>query len=94
MTEKKVWLITGAGRGLGVDIGRAALAAGHAVVGTGRDAAKVATAVGDHDNLLAIKLDVTCPAHRVAGSRCALPGTSLPGALLDARGLRTLAHRA
>jgi len=60
MTEKKVWLITGAGRGLGVDIARAALAAGHAVVGTGRDAAKVATAVGDHDNLLAIKLDVTC----------------------------------
>lgn len=61
MTEKKVWLITGAGRGLGVDIARATLAAGHAVVATGRDAAKVATAVGDHDNLLAIKLDVTCP---------------------------------
>src|SRR6187431_2119591 len=61
MTEKKVWLITGAGRGLGVDIAKAALAAGHAVVATGRDAAKVAAAVGDHDNLLAIKLDVTHP---------------------------------
>jgi len=61
MTETKVWLITGAGRGLGVDIAKAALAAGHAVVATGRDAAKVATAVGDHDKLLAIKLDVTCP---------------------------------
>jgi NAD(P)-dependent dehydrogenase (short-subunit alcohol dehydrogenase family) len=61
MTQKKVWLITGAGRGLGVDIARAALAAGHAVVATGRDAAKVATPVGGHDNLLAIKLDVTCP---------------------------------
>src|SRR6187431_1022941 len=61
MTEKKVWLITGAGRGLGVDIAKAALAAGHAVVATGRDAAKVAAAVGDHDNLLAIKLDVTRP---------------------------------
>src|SRR6059036_35752 len=59
MTEKRVWLITGAGRGLGVDIAKAALAAGHAVVATGRDAAKVAAAVGDHDNLLAIKLDVT-----------------------------------
>ena len=58
MTEKKVWLITGAGRGLGVDIAKAALAAGHAVVATGRDAAKVASAVGDHDNLLATKLDV------------------------------------
>ncbi len=59
MTERKVWLITGAGRGLGVDITKAALAAGHAVVATARDAAKVAAAVGDHHNLLAIKLDVT-----------------------------------
>jgi NAD(P)-dependent dehydrogenase (short-subunit alcohol dehydrogenase family) len=61
MTEKEVWLVTGAGRGLGVDIAKAALDAGHAVVATGRDAAKVAAAVGDHDNLLAIKLDVTRP---------------------------------
>src|SRR5437868_14122872 len=61
MIEKKVWLITGAGRGLGIDIAKAALGAGHAVVATGRDAAKVAAAVGDHDNLLAIKLDVTRP---------------------------------
>jgi len=61
MTEKRVWLITGAGRGLGVDIARAALAAGHAVVATGRDAAKVAAAVGGHDNLLVLKLDVTRP---------------------------------
>ncbi len=61
MTARKVWLITGAGRGLGVDIAKAALAAGHAVVATGRDAAKVAVALGDHDELLAIKLDVTRP---------------------------------
>jgi len=61
MTEKKVWLITGAGRGLGVHIAKAVLATGHAVVATGRDSAKVAAAVGDHDNLLAIKLDVTRP---------------------------------
>jgi len=61
MTEKKVWLITGAGRGLGVDIAKAAVAAGHDVVATGRDAAKVAAALGDHHNLLAIKLDVTRP---------------------------------
>ncbi len=38
MSEKKVWLITGAGRGLGVDIAKAALIAGHSVVATGRDA--------------------------------------------------------
>ena len=35
MTEKNVWLVTGAGRGLGVDITKAVLAAGHAVVATG-----------------------------------------------------------
>ena len=61
MTEKKVWLITGAGRGLGVDIAKAALSAGNAVVATGRDATRVAVAVGDHESLLAIKLDVTHP---------------------------------
>ena len=61
MSEKKVWLITGAGRGMGVDIAKAALTAGHAVVATGRDATKVAAAVGDHNNLLAIRLDVTRP---------------------------------
>ena len=61
MSDKQVWLITGAGRGLGVDIAKAALAAGHAVVATGRDAAKVAAALGVHDDLLAINLDVTRP---------------------------------
>lgn len=61
MTEKKVWFVTGAGRGLGVDITRAALAAGHAVVATGRDAGKVLAAIGEHEDLLAIKLDVTRP---------------------------------
>jgi len=61
VSKKKVWLITGAGRGLGVDIAKAALGAGYAVVATGRDATKVAAALGDHDNLLAIKLDVTRP---------------------------------
>jgi NAD(P)-dependent dehydrogenase (short-subunit alcohol dehydrogenase family) len=61
VTERNVWLITGAGRGLGVDIVKAVLTAGHAVVATGRDAAKVAAAVGGHDSLLVIKLDVTRP---------------------------------
>ena len=61
MNEKRVWLITGAGRGLGVDIARAALVTGDAVVATGRDPAKVAAAVGDHSNLLATRLDVTRP---------------------------------
>ena len=55
----KVWFITGAARGMGVDIAKAALAAGHRVVGTARDAAKVTAAVGEHENLLALSLDVT-----------------------------------
>jgi NAD(P)-dependent dehydrogenase (short-subunit alcohol dehydrogenase family) len=61
MTDRKVWLITGAGRGLGVDIAKAALAAGHAVVATGRNPEKVAAAIGDHADLLTVKLDVTRP---------------------------------
>ena len=72
MTENQVWLVTGAGRGLGVDIARAALAAGHAVVATGRDAAKVAAAVGDDDGLLAIRLDVTRPEDAQAAVQAAV----------------------
>jgi len=72
LTANKVWLITGAGRGLGVDIVRAALAAGHEVVATGRDAAKVAAAVGDHENLLVIKLDVTRPPDAEAAAAAAI----------------------
>ena len=72
MTEKSVWLVTGAGRGLGVDIARAALSAGHAVVATGRDAAKVAAAVGDHESLLATKLDVTRPQDAQAAANAAV----------------------
>jgi len=59
MSEKKIWFITGAGRGLGVDIAKAALAAGHAVVATARDAASVTKALGEHDDLLPVDLDVT-----------------------------------
>ena len=61
MTDKKVWFITGAGRGMGVDIAKAALAAGHAVVATGRNPERVSAALGEHDDLLVVKLDVTSP---------------------------------
>lgn len=59
MDDSKVWLVTGAGRGMGVDIVRAALAAGHRVVGSARDAATVEAAVGKHADLLAVSLDIT-----------------------------------
>jgi NAD(P)-dependent dehydrogenase (short-subunit alcohol dehydrogenase family) len=58
---RKVWLITGAGRGMGVDIAKAALAAGHQVVATGRNTGKVAQAVGTSADLFVVKLDVTKP---------------------------------
>ncbi len=61
MTDKKIWFVTGAGRGLGVDIAKAALAAGHAVVATGRDATKITKAVGVHEDLSSLKLDITRP---------------------------------
>ena len=61
MTDKSVWFVTGAGRGMGVDIVKAALAAGHAVVATGRNTDAVASALGDADDLLVVKLDVTRP---------------------------------
>ena len=68
MTEKKVLLITGASRGMGVDIAKAARAAGYAVVATGRDPEKVGRAVGASGDLLTVRLDVTDP----AGARAAV----------------------
>jgi len=59
MNTSKVWLITGAGRGMGVDITKAALKAGHKVVATGRNTDSVAKALGEDENLLIVKLDVT-----------------------------------
>ncbi|KPZ13031.1 SDR family oxidoreductase [Pseudomonas syringae group genomosp. 3] len=61
MTTQQVWLITGASRGLGVHLAKKALAAGHLVVATSRNPHKVKEAVGPHDNLIALKLDVLAP---------------------------------
>jgi NAD(P)-dependent dehydrogenase (short-subunit alcohol dehydrogenase family) len=72
MVEKKVWLVTGAGRGMGVDIAKAALAAGHAVVATGRSPERVAEAVGASGDLLTVKLDVTDPASAQAAVQAAV----------------------
>jgi NAD(P)-dependent dehydrogenase (short-subunit alcohol dehydrogenase family) len=61
MTDKNVWVVTGAGRGMGVDIVKAALAAGHGVVATGRNTDTVGKVLGKTDDLLVVKLDVTRP---------------------------------
>jgi NAD(P)-dependent dehydrogenase (short-subunit alcohol dehydrogenase family) len=72
MTEKKVWFITGAGRGMGVEIAKAALAAGDAVVATGRDIDRVAKAIGKAVGLLVVKLDVTSRGDAEAAVKVAL----------------------
>ncbi|AXQ30496.1 SDR family oxidoreductase [Solimonas sp. K1W22B-7] len=72
MSTRKVWFVTGAGRGLGVDIAKAALAAGHAVVAAGRDPRKVEAAIGRHENLLATRLDVTRAADAMAAVEATL----------------------
>jgi NAD(P)-dependent dehydrogenase (short-subunit alcohol dehydrogenase family) len=72
MTDRKIWFITGAGRGMGADFARAALAAGHAVVATGRDPGAVARALGASDHLLAVTLDVTRPADAQAAVKAAI----------------------
>ena len=71
-SEKKVWFVTGASRGMGVDFAKAALAAGHVVVATGRDPDAVAKAVGRSDDLLVVKLDVTSRTDAAAAVRAAV----------------------
>src|SRR2546427_12453445 len=70
--DNKVWFITGAGRGMGIHFAKAALAAGHAVVATGRDLGAVAKAVGKAGDLLGLKLDVTNRADAAAAVRAAV----------------------
>src|SRR5581483_9725546 len=59
MTDKQVWFVTGAGRGMGVEFSKAALAAGNAVVATGRNPDAVTDAIGAAADLLVVTLDVT-----------------------------------
>ncbi len=70
--SNKVWLVTGAGRGMGVDITKAALAAGYRVIATGRNTDKVTKALGEAENLLIVKLDVTNPADAESAVKAAI----------------------
>jgi NAD(P)-dependent dehydrogenase (short-subunit alcohol dehydrogenase family) len=72
MTDKKTWFITGAGRGMGVEFAKAALAAGDNVVATGRNPDRVKEAIGEADDLLAVKLDVTSTQDAEAGVKAAV----------------------
>lgn len=56
--SSKVWFITGASRGFGMEIARDALARGDRVVATARRPETIEAAIGIHDNLLPVALDV------------------------------------
>src|SRR5688500_698475 len=68
---RKVWFITGAGRGMGADFARAVLAAGHALMATGRDTERLSKALGSSKLLLTVKLDVTSRADAETAVRAA-----------------------
>lgn len=76
MHPVQVWFITGANRGIGAHIARAALAAGHQVVATGRNLDQLRAAWPDAaahaDKLALVALDVTDPAQAAAAVQAAV----------------------
>jgi NAD(P)-dependent dehydrogenase (short-subunit alcohol dehydrogenase family) len=58
----RIWFITGASRGLGAELVRAALKAGDKVAATARNPQMLTDRFGDHPNLLPLRLDVTVEA--------------------------------
>lgn len=63
---EKIWMITGASRGLGAEIAKTALAAGDKLIATARDAQALAH-LGSPENLIAISMDVTDEAQVKSG---------------------------
>ncbi|GLS20587.1 short-chain dehydrogenase/reductase [Labrys miyagiensis] len=57
---------------MGIDIAQKALAAGHFVVATGRNADRTLKAIGPHDNLLTVGLDVTDPKAAASAAQAAM----------------------
>ena len=74
MSNKKVWFITGAGRGMGTDFAKAALASGHAVVATGRNSRRGVEGVGNVERPAAREHERA----RTPRRQCELPSTIWP----------------
>lgn len=70
--NERVWFITGASRGLGAQLAKAALAAGDRVVATARDPQSVQQAFEASDALLPLGLDVTDEASVAAAVEAAM----------------------
>jgi NAD(P)-dependent dehydrogenase (short-subunit alcohol dehydrogenase family) len=79
---QKVWMITGAARGLGAEIAKAALAAGEKVIATGRgkDGLNFSS---DQDALFPVEMDVTNEAQVKSGVREYKPGSVYSLAVLS-----------
>ena len=87
MKKNKVWLITGASSGIGLEIAKSAVAAGHKVVATGRDTDKVSTSIGESsDNLLVVKMDVTSPKEIEAAVKSAVDKFAIIDVLVNNAG--------
>jgi hypothetical protein len=71
-SEKKVWFITGASRGFGLQVTRDALQRGDLVVATARKAESIRNAIGAHDNLYCLPLDVTDEAAAITAADAAV----------------------
>jgi NAD(P)-dependent dehydrogenase (short-subunit alcohol dehydrogenase family) len=65
---EKVWMITGASRGIGAEIAKVVLAAGEQLIATARDAQALAH-LGSHENVIAVSMDVTNEAQVRSGVR-------------------------
>ena len=70
--KKLVWFITGASRGFGLELARAALERGDAVVAAARNPQAVVQALGEPERLLPVALDVTNEAEAHAAVTAAL----------------------
>jgi NAD(P)-dependent dehydrogenase (short-subunit alcohol dehydrogenase family) len=66
--KSKVWFITGASRGFGLEVARAALLRGDRVIATARQPQGLPALLGNHDGLMCLPLDVTDEAQAVAAA--------------------------
>jgi NAD(P)-dependent dehydrogenase (short-subunit alcohol dehydrogenase family) len=74
----KVWLVTGCSRGLGREIARAVLAAGHRLVATARSPREL-DFLPSSERLRTVALDVTDGASSGGASKWRLPRTRTTG---------------
>jgi NAD(P)-dependent dehydrogenase (short-subunit alcohol dehydrogenase family) len=88
---KRVWFVTGASRGLGALIARAALDDGNAVVAAGRNVEAIVERLGESPALLPVALDVTSEAQAKAAVEAAVAKFGRIDVLINNAGFGLLA---